>query len=185
MSHFEYVMVIVSIILGLGLTVILRGLARLARGALPCAVVVVWGFLLLFLFLQNWWAFWDLAQVTQWTQPSFLFVALYCCIMYAMAELMLPIGATPETDWTAHFLSIRKWFFSLLSLLTVLAVLLTYTKLHVPLTHPYRGIQGFVLLLSLTGLATTNMRVHLGIAVIILAVLLVGQLLFRLVPGLA
>ena len=124
MSHFEYVMVIVSIILGLGLTVILRGLARLARGALPCAVVVVWGFLLLFLFLQNWWAFWDLAQVTQWTQPSFLFVALYCCIMYAMAELMLPIGATPETDWTAHFLSIRKWFFSLLSLLTVLAVLL-------------------------------------------------------------
>lgn len=184
MSHFEYVMVIASIILGLGLTVILRGLARLARSARPSAVVVVWGFFLLFLFLQNWWAFWDLEQLPQWTQPSFLFLALYCCIIYAMAELMLPIGATPETDWKEHFLSIRKWYFSLQCLLTVLAMTLTYIWLSVPLTHPYRIFQGFVLLMSVAALATTNLRAHLVIAIAVLSSLLIAQLLFRLLPGL-
>ena len=57
MTHFEYVMVIISIILGLGLTLVLRGLSKLARGAKPSAVVVVWGFFLLLILLQSWWAF--------------------------------------------------------------------------------------------------------------------------------
>jgi len=35
MDHFEYVMVIVSIILGLSLTQVLRGLSKLARSAQP------------------------------------------------------------------------------------------------------------------------------------------------------
>ena len=141
MSHFEYVMVIVSIILGLGLTVILRGLARLARGALPCAVVVVWGFLLLFLFLQNWWAFWDMAAVEEWNLIKFLFVSFYVCNMYAMTELMLPMASASDTDWLAHFNSVRKWFFGMLAVLVVLGI-----TLNVPSTVGFIALFGVAVL---------------------------------------
>lgn len=184
MTHFEYVMVIISIILGLGLTLVLRGLSKLARGANPSAVVVVWGFFLLLILLQSWWAFWDLNSVKQWTQADFLFVAIYCCIMYAMAELMLPMASRPDTDWAAHFLSIRKWYFSLQATLGLLGILLTWIQTGVPLAHPYRIMQGFILIMSLSALATKNMRVHLWIAVSVMVAFLAGQVVFRLIPGL-
>lgn len=184
MTHFEYVMVIVSIILGLGLTLVLRGLSKLARSANPSAVVVVWGFFLLLLFLQTWWAFWDLNQVAQWTQPDFLFVAIYSCILYAMAELMLPMASRLDTDWNAHFLSIRKWYFALQLILAFLAITLTWSQLDVPLTHPYRTVQGFIVIMSLFALSTKNLRVHFWIAVSVTAGLQAGQVIFRLIPGL-
>ena len=184
MTHFEYVMVIVSIILGLGLTVVLRGLSKLARSAKPSAVVAIWGFFLLFLFLQTWWGMWDMNQIEQWTQPDFLFVAIYACILYGMAELMLPMASRPDTDWNAHFLSIRVWYFSLQTFLAILAITLTWSQLDVPLTHPYRIVQSFIVIMSLIALTTRNMRVHLWIAVSVIVGLQAGQIVFRLIPGL-
>lgn len=37
--------------------------------------------------------------------------------MYATTELMLPMTPSPETDWQAHFHSIRKWFFGVIAVL--------------------------------------------------------------------
>ncbi len=184
MSHFEYVMVIVSIILGLGLTVVLRGLSKLARSANPSAVVVIWGFFLLLLFLQSWWAFWDLNQMESWTQPDFMFVAVYCCIMYAMAELLLPMASKPDTDWVGHFLSVRKWYFLLQAFLGMLGITLTWVQLDIPLTHPYRFMQLFIIVMSLLAWSTANMRFHLWIAVTVVTGFVAGQVWFRLIPGL-
>ncbi len=47
MEIFEYVMVMVSIILGLGVTQILRGLSTVARGEHPSSIVTTWAELLL------------------------------------------------------------------------------------------------------------------------------------------
>ena len=184
MTHFEYVMVIVSIILGLGLTVVLRGLSKLARSENPSAVVVIWGFFLLLLFLQTWWALWDLKQIQLWTQPDFLFITIYCCIMYAMAELLLPMASRPDTDWVAHFMSVRKWYFLLQALLGMMGVTLTWIQLDIPLSHPYRFVQGFIIVMSLAAWKTTKMRLQFWIAVAVIAGFMTGQVLFRLIPGL-
>ena len=86
MSHFEYIMVMVSIIQGLGLTLALRGISRLIRSPNREIAVVVWAVFLVFLYLQNWWAFWDMASVENWNFFQFLLVSLFVCVMYAMTE---------------------------------------------------------------------------------------------------
>jgi len=184
MSHFEYVMVIVSIILGLGLTLVLRGLSKLMRSEHPSVVVVLYGVFLLMTHLQTWWGLWDAREIGQWTQVRFVLVAAYPCILYAMSELMLPMAARPDTDWKAHFLSVRRWYFSLQAMLVVSGSMLTWLMLSVPLLHPYRLVQLGLLLLSLLALTTERMRLQLWIVIGLMTVLTTGQLLFRLLPGL-
>jgi hypothetical protein len=184
MEIFEYLMVMVSIILGLGVTQILRGLSKLARGERPSSIVTTWAALLFTLHLQVWWALWDLHQVEQWTQVYFFFVVAIPCSLFAMAELLLPMGSAPETDWRAHFFSIRVWFFRLYLLFLVMATLETWVFLDTPLTHPYRIMQLLQLALALVGLNTTNLRTHHWLPAISIVMLLVGQVLFRLLPGL-
>lgn len=185
MSHFEYIMVMVSIIQGLGLTLALRGISRLVRSAKREAAVLLWAVFLVFLYLQNWWAFWDMASVEKWNLVKFLFISFYVCVVYGMTELMLPMAAPSDTDWRAHFLGIRRWFFGLLVLLAFLGISLSVFILNVPLLHPYRTMQFTIILLGIWGWFTASMVAHRWIAALMLLVLLASQVVFRLFPGLS
>jgi hypothetical protein len=185
MSHFEYIMVMVSIIQGLGLTLALRGISRLVRSAKREVAVVLWAVFLVFLYLQNWWAFWDMASVEEWNFIKFLFISLYVCIVYAMTELLLPMSAPQDTDWRVHYLAIRKWFCGLLVVLVFLGVTLSIYIVGVPLLHPYRIMQSMFLLMAILGWLTAGVGVHRWIAALMLVVLLASQVVFRLFPGLS
>lgn len=173
----------VSIILGLGLALVLRGISRLMRSPQPELAVVLWAVFLVFLYLQNWWAFWDLSSVV-WNKFSFMFITVYACVLFAMSELLLPTTSTPGTDWKAHFLSIRRWYFGLMLLLVVLAIVQTRYLLGLSLLHPYRLFQGIIAALGLVGWIVADIRVHRLLIVLIFLVSLSGQFLFRLLPGL-
>jgi len=183
-SHFEFIMVMVSIIQGLGITLALRGISRLIRSPHREPVVLLWALFLVFLYLQTWWAFWDLAAIGVWNIVQFLFVTLYVCTMYAMTELLLPIAAPPETDWLAHFNSVRKWFFGMVVVLAFLGIWLTWYLLGVPLVHPYRIIQLSIFSLGIIGWLTPSLVAHRWIVVLVILVLFSGQALFRLWPHL-
>lgn len=185
MSHFEYIMVMVSIILGLGLTLALRGISRLIRSPRRETAVVLWAIFLVFLYLQNWWAFWDMEVVVDWTILKFLFISLYVCTIYAMTELMLPMTSAPGMDWRSHFNSIRKWFFGMTIVLAMLGIMLSWYITAVPLIHPYRIMQLIILALAIVGWFTPNLTVHRWIAALFIVVLFTGQILFRLFPGLS
>ncbi len=185
MEIFEYLMVMVAIILGLGVTQILRGLSKIARSEHPSAIVAAWAALLFILHVQVWWAFWDLGQVEQWTQIYFFLLIAIPCSLFAMTELLLPMGSAPETNWQAHFFSIRVWYFRLFLLFVVLATLETWVFLDTPLTHPYRIAQLFQMALVLVGLSTTNLRTHRWLPAISIVALLGSQMMFRLLPGLS
>jgi hypothetical protein len=100
-------------------------------------------------------------------------------------ELLLPLGSSPDTDWQSHFFSVRKWFYSVVCIFTVLAALESHILLNVPLAHPYRIMQLTVLLAAATGFLVKSPRSHLWISAIYLGNLLVSQVLFRLQPGLS
>jgi hypothetical protein len=65
-----------------------------------------------------------------------------------------------------------------------MGVTLTCIQLEIPLTHPYRFVQGFIIVMSLVAWSTRNMRRQFWIAIAVLAGFLTGQALFRLIPGL-
>lgn len=185
MSLFEYLMVMVSIILGLSITQVLRGLSKLARSPNRSVVVTLYGTFLFALHVQTWWALWDLSTVPEWNFVFFLLLISLPSVLFATTELLFPMATTAETDWHAHYESVRKWFLSVLAFWTVLALLETRIFMGVPLTHPYRIVQLSILSLIVAGLLLPARRAQVWIAGSVLFLLIAGQLVFRLLPGLA
>ena len=184
MTHYEYLMVMVSIILGLGATQALRGLSKIARSPTRFLPATLWVTGLFYLHIQVWWGFWDMADVPSWTQLSYYLIIFLPCSLFAATELLVPIGAGADTDWEAHFQSVQTWFLGSLITFQIVAILASYLLMGVPLTHPYRILQGAIVLTSALGLFTASTRVHSWIAATFLVLLLTGQVLFRLTPGL-
>ncbi len=185
MSHFEYLMVMVSIILGLGATQALRGLSKLAQSSQPFAPVALWSITLFYLHVQVWWGYWDMVGVTDWTQLSYYLIVFLPCSLFAAIELLVPIGAGAQTDWRTHFFNVRPWFFGTVVAFQALATVTTYIVIEVPLTHPYRIVQVTTILLATGGLFAKSVRAHIWIAAAFMAVTLTGQVLFRLNPWLS
>ena len=185
MSHFEYLMVMVSIILGLGATQALRGLSKLTRSPRPFLPVALWGATLFYLTIQVWWGYWDMADVTGWTQLTYYIIVLLPCALFAATELLMPIGAGADTDWEKHYFSVRTWFFGVLIIFQTVALFATYIVDDVPLTHPYRVIQASGIAVALVGLLTSRARAHVWLSAAFIVLLMAGQLLYRMGPKLA
>ena len=185
MTHYEYLMVMVSIILGLGATQALRGLSKIARSPTRFLPATLWVFGLFYIHIQVWWGFWDMADVSSWTQLSYYLIIFLPCSLFAATELLVPIGAGADTDWKAHFYSVRYWFLGAVITFQAAAILANHLLMGVPLTHPYRIVQGAIIITMAVGLFTTRARAHSWIAGIFVALLLTGQVLFRLTPGLS
>lgn len=93
MSLFEFLMVMVSIIIGLGISELLTGVARLIRSrsetraywvqlVLVAAVFVV--------LVQQWWEFWQLRELREWTFAIVLLYLAELVGLYLIAHLLFP-----------------------------------------------------------------------------------------------
>jgi len=92
-SSFEYVTVLISIVLGLGITQILTGVARLIQKRDKLIIYwphSLWILFILFLHVQEWWVMYELKGMMQWRLPVFLFIMLYPITLFVMAKLILP-----------------------------------------------------------------------------------------------
>ncbi len=127
MSAFDYLSVLISIILGLGITQILSGFGRLlnVRSRVRWyGPAVAWGILLLLIHVQTWWAMFQLRRQADWTLPVFLFVLLLPILLYLMAALALPdAGGTEPIDMRASYHAHAGWFFGLALLVIATSML--------------------------------------------------------------
>jgi len=92
-SSFEYVTVLISIVLGLGITQILTGIARLIQKRDKLIIYwphLLWILFILFLHVQEWWVMYELKTMMQWRLPVFLFIMLYPITLFVMAKLIFP-----------------------------------------------------------------------------------------------
>jgi hypothetical protein len=92
-SPFEYITVLISIILGMGITEILSSVGnvilRWERVKLywPHSILV----LLVFVFhFQEWWVVFELRSYQYWRLPIFLFIILYPVNLYILARILFP-----------------------------------------------------------------------------------------------
>lgn len=129
MDAFSYLSVLLSIVLGLGITQLLQGFGRLmsARSRVrPYWPSLTWAVALLFAHVQNWWSMFALRGRTQWSFADFALVLSNPVLLYLLAALALPErldGEGGEVDLEQHYYSHARWFFALLMLLLVFSVL--------------------------------------------------------------
>jgi hypothetical protein len=126
-STFEYITILLSIILGMGITGLVSGVAsivtRWERVSLyfPHTILVV---LLFIIHVQEWWAIFEMRTYTEWRLPVFLFISLYPINLYILSRILFPLRwSMRNTDLKEFYLHQYKRIFLLLLILVVLAVL--------------------------------------------------------------
>jgi hypothetical protein len=136
MGSFEYAMVLVSIVVGLGITHVLSSLGsavhRIRGHGRPLRLelnYLVWtGFMFGWL-VQFWWFEFKWSELEP--QVGFLlfgFLVLYAVTLFLVTVILVPHHLSVVDDTWQYFLSIRPWFFGGLLLLNAIDLVDTFLK---------------------------------------------------------
>lgn len=119
MSPFEYIMVLVSIVIGLAithlLTAIAAGVHRLRGQGEPLtldAVYLLWvGYVLIWLVSFWWYEFNFQALQEDWSFGLYLFIISFAIVLFLLAAILVPSRLEGVEDSYSYFMEGRRWFF--------------------------------------------------------------------------
>jgi hypothetical protein len=111
---FNYVMVLASVIIGLGITHLLQGVAGIVQH--PGREKLYWVHLTwvaaIFLRIIFWWWFeFRLSETVQWSFALYFFVLLYAFVNYLTCALLFPKDLADYAGFKDYFYSRKGWFF--------------------------------------------------------------------------
>jgi hypothetical protein len=125
-DRYNYLAVLISIILGLGITQLLTGLGRLVharRRVVFYAPTIAWIAILLLLHVQMWWAMFGLRYHEDWRFIEFVLVLMQPSLLYLMSALMLPSFPDAGTiDLRANYFEQSRWYYGLVLLTLIVSV---------------------------------------------------------------
>jgi hypothetical protein len=120
-AAFDYLAVLISIILGLAITQVLtgyRGMSLARERVRLFWPTAVWSVVVLLIGVQSWWAMFGLRAVRVWTFGAFAIVILQAVVLYMLAALVLPdFSGSEPVDLRAHYFNHRRLFFGALVVL--------------------------------------------------------------------
>jgi hypothetical protein len=168
MGEFEYLSVLISIILGLAITQILTGY----RGLVLCRARVraywpslIWTVVLLLVAVQSWWSMFGLRNVVDWSFADFAVVLAQTVVLYLLTGLVLPeFFNEPQVDLREHYLQHRQLFFG--GVIMLVAVSLAKDVIisgRLP-SAPNVAFQVVMALAAAGAMATTRPWYHLTLA---------------------
>jgi hypothetical protein len=127
MTPFEYVTVLISIILGLGITQIVTGIGDVIHQWDRIKIFwphTFWIVLVFVMHIHEWWYTYGLMKHESWHLVSFLFLILYPIFLFVLARILFPFGAMDtEMDFKIFYFDNYRKFFLLVSIIVVLAAL--------------------------------------------------------------
>lgn len=107
-TPFEYIIVLIAIILGMGITQIVSGMANMVHRW--DRVTIYWPHLMLIMLvfvihIQEWWVIYEMRDFKQWRFATFLFIILYPVNLYILARILFPIVGK------GSILDLKKFYF--------------------------------------------------------------------------
>ncbi|HEX8174938.1 MAG TPA: hypothetical protein VF543_07450 [Pyrinomonadaceae bacterium] len=187
MDAFSYVSVIISVIIGLGLSHLLTGttdLFKARRSVKFYWVHLLWVALIFVGHIFLWWTMWNLRLVRDWNFFSFLLILLAPVLLYVAAAFLIPkIEPGASVNLREYFYENHSAFFSVNAAFTALIGmenwLLTGRLLPVPVTVVFAV--WFVLLC--VSAVVKNARYHAAIGLLFGLLFLLFVVLFGLRLG--
>ena len=175
---FTHVRVLVGVVLALGITRILSGVAAFTQQAARPKLYLphlLWLAIVLLSAIHFWWFELGLARLHPWPFELFVFVLFYAFLFYLMATMLIPDSTDGFASYEDYFLSRRKWFFGLLAATVPVDLVDTLAKgsayFH-SLGPEYPVRLCVVLVLSAVAAWTKDRRFHLAFASIYLLYLI-------------
>jgi hypothetical protein len=177
MTPFEYVIVLISVILGLGITTILTGFAELIKHTKPVRLYtpyIIWIILIFILHIQDWWLSYKLQSIKVWELHSFLLIIIYPICLYILAHLLFPSSDETKTDSKTFFLERHPRIFIGAIILVLLSVM---QNVVISVYGIESQVPQLIVLLTLAGVLITktkNNLAHFLVAFILLALMVIG-----------
>ena len=188
MDTFEYLSVLISVVVGLGVVHILQGIGRgISRSRAPKLFWVhsIWVIQSLLYLFNFWWFQLGYRPVEAWSSALFMFILLYAVALYLQCAIVMPLD--PRDDYEAYFIEKRRWLYGILLLVTALDSVDSYLKpegVHVSLPSPLAAAisLGVAVLIFGFGMYTKRKWYHGAVALLFFASTLL-QVLGRPEPG--
>jgi heme/copper-type cytochrome/quinol oxidase subunit 4 len=167
-TPFEYLSVLISVIVGLGLSHLLTGVARmiqLRRRVRPHLTTLLWVTTLFLAQVEVWWVFYDTRRGEQWNFFLFLVNLIIPVLVFLLCYLIVPDLDAETLDLRESFFANRVWFFGIISGAWAFTFIQDLARggLHLDV------FRAFFLALSLVGMLVRNERYHLVNAALSLA----------------
>jgi len=181
MSQFEYLSVLISIVVALGITEVTISWGRLLQHRSRVrfsGLHVFWTTFLLFVMIQFWWGFWNYRTVDAWSLASLLIfvsegIALVLCAIVLSPGRVI----SGDIDLEDLYYENARPFFLLGGVFLVLSTVGDTFVLEVPFLHTENLIRLAGIGLVAFAASSTDRRVHIGLPIV--AVVLLAFFLAR------
>ena len=169
---FEYLTILISVVIGLALTHLLTNLIRIIHNlehVKPYWVHLMWSATIVLWTISYWWFTFSMSTVREWTLGLFAFVMIYAVLLYVLMALLFPEDIEKEQDYEQLYFQNQKWFFTTLTLFLVLDLLDFWIRLQTGLdivtVGPYAFFIGPLIVLSGIAIFTKSRLFHAFFAV--------------------
>lgn len=113
MSEFEFVSVLISMVVGLAIAHLLRGVAQAVheRKQAPIdSVHMVWTFGIFLNLVLNWWVLFSWRGHEVWSFTLFLSLTVWVVALYLPVVFLYPPNKPSSESWTVAYAENRQWF---------------------------------------------------------------------------
>jgi hypothetical protein len=128
---FPHVRIVMGMVVGLGITRLLMGVAGLVQHpsrARLSALHLLWAASILLELVFFWWWEFALFQLPGWTFGVFFFIIGYAIVLFLLAALLFPDNIAEYKGYEDFFLQRRQWFFGLFAATFLLDIVDTMIK---------------------------------------------------------
>lgn len=163
---FDYLAILISVILGLALTHLLFGVSRLIQlrhGVRIYWVQLLWTFNVILYVLALWWGMFWWKHLQVWTIQEFFFLTFYTIVVFLLASILFPHECHEGLDCEAHFFRNKNWFFGAQITASLFDIPETLFKSYDGLRgvpHEYYVFITALILIDVIGLVSSNRTTH-------------------------
>jgi hypothetical protein len=191
METFNYIAVMISIILGLGLNQLLAGIGSLVQVRQRVRLYwlhALWVLIIIMGHADMWWSLWAVRASVAWTFPKFVYLLTGPALLVIASHIIMPSEFYEEIhrtriDLDVHFFNVRRLFFSVMSVLSVWTVFLEPALGVRSLFVKFRLIQVAALAAFVSCAVSKNRVLQAVAAFVILIIFTIVTYLFRFRVG--
>ncbi len=183
MSIFEFIMVMVSLILALALAQALRGATEIVTSGKRYLPHGLWLLVVIMMILQTWWAYWDWNVISDWQITTYVAALVFPIALFVAVYMLVPATRSGDIDWRAHFFEVRIWFFATIMFLSAYGAFVNVHYFDATFFNFYRVFHAGFLLICMSALLTRNEKIHLALPILMILILIASQLVVRMQIG--
>jgi hypothetical protein len=186
MSIFEFVLVMASLVMAIGVTLLLRHVAAIVRYRKTIEldwVPLTWMALQFVAITWVWWSLWDFADV-EWTYPWFFYLLAGPTLQFIAISLLVSTDVSkPSASLSENFALVRAPFFLLLATFQVLVSWDGWIFGVEPFWNLLRSLQLVIMITYLVAASSHKRIVQKCAAVTVVGLYIYGLFFLRYMPG--